>query len=524
VTPALELQDVFRLYEGEREGAGTVALQGLSLGVRDGEIVVILGPSGSGKSTLLRILAGLDRPSAGSARAFGVDLSRCSSRELASYRSRLTGYAEQHYSRTLSPELTARELVGLRLGLEGASPRERRRRADELLDRVGLSSRGEALPHELSGGEQQRIAVCAALAHGPRLLLADEPTGELDHASAAVLYDVLGELTRAERCTTVIVSHDPESAQIADRIVQIRDGRLASEWARAEGDEESIVVGRGGWLQLPEELLRRAAIGRRATARLSADGVVVASAEPSAAALPERTPAPGRPEHAETAAHVRRLRKSFGRGPDATPVFDGFDADFTSGRLTVVTGRSGSGKTTLLRLLAGLELPGEGEVIVLGTSVSTLDRDDRAAFRRVHVGVVGQDPALVPFLTALENVELGLALRGVHTDAARERGLATLEAVGLGDLARRRADALSAGERERVAIARALAPRPDVLLADEPTARLDQANALAIGRLLASLAHDSGTAVICATHDRCVIEQADVELQLGAVLREEAVA
>jgi len=134
VTSALELRDVFRLFESD--GAGCVALQGLSLRVRDGEIVVVLGPSGSGKSTLLRLLAGLDRPSAGTVHAFGHDLGRASGRDLAAYRSRVTGYAEQHYSRALAPELTVRELVGLRLGLDGAAADTRLRRADELLERV----------------------------------------------------------------------------------------------------------------------------------------------------------------------------------------------------------------------------------------------------------------------------------------------------------------------------------------------------------------------------------------------------
>jgi ABC-type lipoprotein export system ATPase subunit len=484
----------------------------------------VLGPSGSGKSTLLRILAGLDRPSAGTVHAFGRDLGGASDRDRASYRSRVTGYAEQHYSRALAPELTARELVGLRLGLEGFSRVEQQRRADELLERVGLAERRDARPAELSGGEQQRVAVCAALAHGPQLLLADEPTGELDHASAAQLYDQLGELTRAERCTTVIVSHDPESTRIADRIVQIRDGRLASEWARGDGDGESIVVGRGGWLQLPEELLRRAGLARRVTAQLADAGVLLSPAEAAASPLPERAGAHPAGSPGETAIEVRALRKSFGRGPRGTSVFDGLDAVFEAGRLTVVTGRSGSGKTTLLRVLAGLELPNSGEVLVLGATVSRLSRSARAAFRRASVGVVGQDPSLVPFLSALENVELSLAIRGARDEAAHARAREALEAVGLGELMGRRAEALSAGERERVAIARALAGRPGVLLADEPTARLDQANALAIGRLLASLAHDSGAAVVCATHDRCVIEQAGAEVVLGAVAREQAVA
>ncbi len=508
---AIEARDLFRIYDSA--GGNAAALQGLTLSVRDGEILVVLGPSGSGKTTLLRILAGLDRPSAGRALVLGADLAALSSRALARYRAAQTGYADQHYSRALAPELTAREFVGLRLGLEGATRAERGRRADELLERVDLADKRVSRPYELSGGEQQRVVVCAAVAHRPRLLFADEPTGELDHASAALLYEVLGELARAEGCTTVIVSHDPESASIADRIVHVRDGRLSAEWAREDGEEESIVVGRGGWLRLPEELLRRAGVGRRAAARLSSGEIVIAPAEqpdaqgaPAAAGLPPAS-------SGETVAELRGVRKAFASGP---AIFDGFGATFASGRLTAVTGRSGSGKTTLLRLLAGLDLPDDGEIVVLGTGLSSLDRAARAAFRRDHVGVIGQDARLVEFLTAAENVALGLSLRGVPAEEAGPPAREALESVGLGELVDRRANELSAGERERVAIARAIAVRPAVLLADEPTARLDEANARAVGELLGRLARESGTAVVCATHDVAVIDQADMELSLGA--------
>ena len=508
---AIEARDLFRIYESA--GGNAAALQGLTLSVRDGEILVVLGPSGSGKTTLLRILAGLDRPSAGRAIVHGADLTGLSSRALSRYRSEQTGYADQHYSRALAPELTARELVGLRLGLKGATRGERGRRADELLERVGLEAKRDSRPYELSGGEQQRVVVCAALAHRPKLLFADEPTGELDHASAATLYDVLGELARAEGCTTVIVSHDPESASIADRIVHVRDGRLSAEWAREDGEDESIVVGRGGWLRLPEELLRRAGVGRRAAARFAGDGIVIVPVQQTAAAADSSPEAllPG--STGDTVASLQGVSKTFASGP---PVLDGFGAAFPSGRVTAVTGRSGSGKTTLLRLLAGLELPDAGEVTVLGTPISSLDRAQRAAFRRDHVGVVGQDARLVEFLSAAENVELGLSLRGVTAEAAADPARSALAAVGLGELVDRRANELSAGERERVAIARAIAVRPAVLLADEPTARLDEANARAVAELLARLARESGTAVVCATHDVAVIDQADVELALGA--------
>src|SRR5262249_33191124 len=146
---------------------GVAALQGLTLAVDQDEICVVLGPSGSGKTTLLRVLAGLARPSAGSLLVADVDLLHASSRELGRYRRDVLGYADQHYWRALAGELSVEELVGLPLGLVAAPPSERRARASELLERVGLLDRASAHPRELSGGEQQRVALCAALARRP---------------------------------------------------------------------------------------------------------------------------------------------------------------------------------------------------------------------------------------------------------------------------------------------------------------------------------------------------------------------
>ena len=500
---AIDVRDVFRVHQTPEGDAA--ALQGLSLRVREQETITVLGPSGSGKSTFLRILAGLDRPSAGTVRVFGTELAKLPARDVARYRTRTVGYADQHYARALAPELTARELVGVELGLAGATTSERDRRADELLERVGLSDKRDARPEELSGGEQQRIAVAAALAHRPRLFLADEPTGELDAANAQLVYDTIGELIRAERCTAVIVSHDPESASIADRVVRIRDGRVSEESGGDIG-EEAIVVGRGGWLRLPEELLRRSGIRTHATARLEGREIVVSGHE--AGAESPTAPSPLRREReGELVAAVREVHKSYGR----SAVLGGLTTHIGSASLTVVTGPSGSGKTTLLHLLAGLELPDGGQILILGTDVTRLDRAARARFRRDHVGYVGQQPGLVPDLSAVENVELALALRGMSPGPARE----TLAAVGLADRADQRVSRLSTGERGRVAIARALAPRPQLVLADEPTSRLDQANAISVGALFVGLAREFGTAVVCATHDPLLIEQADEAIELG---------
>ena len=507
---AVEVRDVFRVHSTPEGDAA--ALQGLTLTVREGEIVTVLGPSGSGKSTLLRILGGLDRPSAGNVRVFGAELSRLSTARLAAYRTETLGYADQHYALALAPELSARELVALPLGLRGATRRNRLARADALLERVGLADKRGSRPAELSGGEQQRIAVCAALVHRPRLFLADEPTGELDGANAELVYRAIGDLAREAGCTVLVVSHDPESASIADRVIRIRDGRVSGESSRQSAEEEGIVVGRGGWLRLPEELLARAGIRSHATARLAGDGIVVSAPADVAEPQPESEPAAVRLVRPEgTVAELRRVGKRFGQ----TPVFDGLDAVFSAGTFHVVTGPSGTGKTTLLHLLAGLELADEGEVIVLGRALSQLDRTARAAHRRDHVALVRQEVGLVGFLTACENVELGLAVRGVGAVDARQRAIEALDAVGLTERSGQRVLRLSAGERGRVAIARALAAKPEVLLADEPSSRLDQANALAVAALLRSLAREAGAAVICATHDPLVIEQADVELALG---------
>jgi len=491
---AVETHDVFRIYGDGR----AVALQGLTMRVQEGEIVVVFGPSGSGKSTLLRILARLDMPSAGTATVFGDDLRELRGRSLREYRARVLGYLDQHYSRALTPELTVRDLVALQPALLGSPHEERLRRADELLERVSLADRRGAFPRELSGGEQQRVALAAAIAHGPKLLIADEPTGELDAANARNAYALIGELAREERLTAIVVSHDPQSAAIADRVLHIRDGRVSAESASERGHAEEIVLARGGWLRLPEELLRLSGIGGRASARGEDGGIVIAPASETASA-PERAPrAEARP--GAVVAELRGVTRSYG----PRRVLDDVSASFRGGCLTVVTGPSGSGKTTLLHLLAGLDTADAGEVDVLG---HTPDEQ----LRRAEIALVAQDAQLIPFLSARENVELVLELRRADRAAAVE----ALVAVGLGELVDEPVSRLSTGERQRVALARAVAARPKLLLADEPTARLDEANARTIGALFAQLAAETGAAIVCATHDPALIDQADAQLVLG---------
>src|SRR5262245_36872803 len=251
MSAAVEARELFRVHSTSDGDAA--ALQGFSLTVEPGEILTLLGPSGAGKTSFLRLLAGLDVPSAGSLSVFGSDLRALGPRGRTGYRTESVGYVEQHYARALAAELTARELVGLKLRSEGAEAAEREGRSRELLDRVGLGGRSGALPGHLSGGEQQRVALCAALVHRPRLLLADEPTGELDAANAENAYRLIARLARERGATALVVSHDDAAAEIADRLVHVRDGRVVQEGR--PGHDPSLVVTSPGWVRLPDELL-----------------------------------------------------------------------------------------------------------------------------------------------------------------------------------------------------------------------------------------------------------------------------
>jgi len=508
---AVVARDVFRVHSTPEGDAA--ALQGLSLRVRAGEVLAVVGPSGSGKTTLLRILGGLDRPSAGSVRVFELELAKLGDRALRGYRAGHVAYLDQQYTRALEPGLELREAVALRPRLVGAPKQAADARAARLLERVGLARRGGAHPEELSGGEQQRVAVAAVLAQRPKLLLADEPTGELDRENADAVFALIRELARDAGTTVVVVTHDAAAARFADRTVRIRDGRVSEELTTA--GPERTVVGRGGWIRLPEELLRQAGIREHAQARLDAQSIrITATAAPGETAqvtdcyLAERDRLPPAPVGIAAEAHA--LGKEYG----GRVVLDAFSAAFQGGTLSAVTGPSGSGKTTLLNLLAGLELPSAGSVVVLGKALETLDRAGRAAVRREAIGYVAQQPTSFPFLSARENVELALSLRGRAATAPSE-ALELLAAVGLADRAEQRVGRLSAGERLRATIARALAVRPALLLADEPTSRLDEANAAAIAELLGRLAREGGTAVVVASHDPIVLERADDRIALG---------
>lgn len=260
-----------------------VALQGLDFHVEPGELITVVGASGSGKSTLLNVLGGLDQPSAGLARVGGHDLMAMNAVQRNNYRRATVGFVWQQTSKNLQPYLDARRNVEFPLAISGHPRRARRIRAEQLLDLVGLADRADHRPSELSGGEQQRVAIAVALANEPRILLADEPTGELDTATAIEVFEVLRTANQELGVTGVVVTHDPLVSQQVDRTVAIRDGRISSEIVREGAGldagrviaREYAVLDSAGRMQLPERYVETLDLKRRVRLELEPDHIGV---------------------------------------------------------------------------------------------------------------------------------------------------------------------------------------------------------------------------------------------------------
>jgi len=541
---------VVRIYSGD--GLEVQALQGLDLLVEEGELTAVVGASGSGKSTLMNILAGLDTPSAGSVRVAGYDLGALSPRDRLGYRRAVVGFIWQQAVRNLLPYLTCRQNVVVPMRLARAARAERGRRADELLAAFGVSHCADRTPGELSGGEQQRVALATALANRPRVLLADEPTGELDTAAAASVFDALQTANAELGVTILLVSHDPAVAERVRRTVAIRDGRTSTELLRHDTTDEAgnaathaveyAVMDRAGRVQLPREMTRPLGMRQRVRLESTPDHIGVwpdrprdteqteapaAADAPPAAAAPavvadatraatttvrsrERAPLPP----GDTVVAATDITRTFGMGDSAVEALRGVTFTIAEGQFAVLYGRSGSGKTTLLNIVGGLDRPTSGALRVAGRDLAAAGDRERTALRRDEVAFVFQSFGLIPILSAAENVGIPLRVTATPRTAREERVRMMLNVVGLDSHAMHRPNELSGGQQQRVAIARALAGEPRLLIADEPTGQLDHETGQQIIRLLRTVVRSEGLTALVATHDPSLADQADVVIRL----------
>lgn len=293
--PYILCRDLFKIYK--RAELEVVALRGVDLTVRAGEVAAIVGASGSGKSTLLNVLSGLDRPSAGQVMVGDRDLLNMPDSELVRYRRLEVGFVWQATGRNLVPYLTAQDNIELPMALSGADIASRHRRSLELLAALDMREKADRYPQQLSGGEQQRVAIGVALANSPPLLLADEPTGELDTENANRIFDLMRRINQLFGTTVVVVTHYPGVAEHVDRVIHIRDGRISSEsflepTFQKDGENvlrEYIVVDDAGRLQLPQDYM----------AQMQLQGLAKADIEERIVTLEPPTTSPGdRPDQA----------------------------------------------------------------------------------------------------------------------------------------------------------------------------------------------------------------------------------
>ena len=289
-TPMVLAENLVKIYK--TEDLEVLALQGLDLRVEKGELTAIIGNSGSGKSTFLNMLGGLDEPSAGKLFVDGQDLFKMTTKEKDAYKCNTVGFVWQNNARNLLPYMTAYENIITPMLF--TSEKERDARAAELLDLVGMTHRKNSRLSQLSGGEQQRIAIAIALANKPKLLLADEPTGSVDRKTADYILDVFKKLNTEYEQTIIIVTHDVELSKKVNRVVAIRDGKISSErilrdryqgnfaagqvnWMEEETQDEYVIVDRAGRLQIPRHMLDELGLTDNKIKVVYEDGKVILS-------------------------------------------------------------------------------------------------------------------------------------------------------------------------------------------------------------------------------------------------------
>jgi ABC-type lipoprotein export system ATPase subunit len=486
----IEIDDAFVLHRGPTHDVA--ALRGLSLRVDPGERIVVRGPSGSGKSTLVAALTAQVRASAGRVRLFGQDLAQLDHAASMRLRTLHVGVVSQRSGLDLIDDLDCLENVAVQARLASTGRTESMQLAAAALDRLELSHLAHRRPVSLSGGERQRVALAAALAHSPGLVIADEPTGELDAVTADQVYDFLREHAERTGAALLIVTHDGRAERVATRVLTIHDGRLSEEMVAGR---RSLVVDGHGWVRLPDALRASAGVADRVVAETIDGQISLVGSHPvrSRSVSDEDLDRVIGPDSTHVALNVRDIEIDIG-GTTIGPI----SMELRRGQITVITGRSGSGKTSVLSVVLGISEPSRGAVERVATSTACTP----------------QTAAFADQQSVADNIGL---VRAIRSQPSGDAGARLLIGLGLGGLAERTAGALSGGERQRLGVARALAVEADLVVLDEPTSQLDRATARLTSRVISESAR-AGACIVCASHDEELIAIAHQVIDLGGRL------
>ncbi len=489
-----------------RGGAENTVVHGLDLTIHRGETVALVGESGSGKSVTARSLIGLSGNTASvSADTFeiaGTDVRSFREADWRRLRGQEIGFVLQDALVSLDPLRRIAQQLSDAAGRRGLfSRRQRGLDSHRLLQSVGIldpDRRLKQYPHQLSGGLRQRALIATAIVRNPSLLIADEPTTALDATVQKQILDLLAERRKAGH-TLLLISHDlAVVSRLADRVLVMNEGRIVEE-----GPTQEIL--RNPRHPYTRQLLDAVPSAGSKGFRLSTSATPSAGGE--ARAVATRVALPPKTVHAGNhVLSVRNLVKHYG-GPESAPVVNDVSFDLSAGEALGIVGESGSGKTTVAKMVLGLVEPEEGAVFIDGQLWSNVAENTRRP-RRSIMQLIAQDAfsSFDPRYTVEKIVGESLDVTGLHGAERLDRVLEVLEAVRLGgDFLPRYPRELSGGQRQRVAIARAFAPRPRLLVADEPVSALDVSVQAQVLDLLAELQAASGTSLLFISHDLGVV-------------------
>jgi ABC-type lipoprotein export system ATPase subunit len=490
--PIIQAQDVTKVYE-----TGDVpftALNKVALDIFQGDFLIITGRSGAGKTTLLNMLSGVDGLTSGSilfqleerqSDAAVIPVHSLDEDALARWRGANVGIVYQSFE--LMPSLTLLENVMLPSDFSGGYQRKvTPQRALELLELVELAEHAHKIPAHVSGGQKQRVAIARALVNDPHLILADEPTGNLDSVTAETIFGIFEKLVEQGK-TVVMVTHDESLAARASRRLVIADGVVSDP--RSPG------------MTAPSD-----------------------HASGNADAIPPRAPdsAPGpstgpgiihRPE--ERAVILRNVDKVYENAAGRFNALKSIDLELNYGQFVSVIGRSGCGKSTLLNMITGIDHPTAGDVVIGGEHIYRMSESQRALWRGRNLGIVFQFFQLLPTLSLLENTVLPMDYCNLYPFNERPiRAMQLLKLVGLEEQAHSLPGSVSSGQQQEAAIARALATDPSIVVADEPTGNLDSRSADNILDLFEGLAR-AGKTVLIVTHDPHITRRTDQTIILS---------
>ena len=491
----IQMRDVAKIYN---TGAGDFeALKGITLDVRKGEFLGIVGKSGAGKTTLLNMISGVSEISSGEVLFFPqkenesngsgqpLTIRSMSQDELAVWRGENLGIVYQSFE--LLPQLDLvnnimlpQEFAGYyRSGIS-------RKKAMELLEIVELTEHANKLPAHISGGQKQRVAIARALVNDPPVIVADEPTGNLDTVTAGTIFQIFARLVEQGK-TVVMVTHDMDLASRFTRRLIISDGRLVDELAHSPIVDEEIEA-------IPEEQV--------ISSNGDEDGSLLSG-------ITGWGSDPDRVDTSKPAISLEKVVKTYVNAAGSFEALRSIDMTIEFGQFVSLVGKSGSGKSTLLNMLTGIDHPTSGCVMIGGEDIYSMSESKRALWRGRNVGIVFQFFQLLPTLSLLENTMLPMDYCDVYDYAERpERAMELLRMVGLEDHAYDLPSSVSNGQQQAAAIARSLATDPPIIVADEPTGNLDSRSADVVIRVFRELAAQ-GKTILIVTHDPSLTSRTD---------------